>query len=93
MPRLGALAIAIAVGSLAPVPPGKRRRPQRAPRPHDQSMDAATHADGQPDPQGVWLNNSATPLSDPKALEGKPFLTDDEDGTETASGAVLPGRR
>jgi hypothetical protein len=34
--------------------------------------------DGQPDIQGVWLNNSATPLERPKALEGKPFLTDEE---------------
>jgi len=34
--------------------------------------------DGQPDLQGVWLNNSATPLERPKALEGKSSLTDDE---------------
>jgi hypothetical protein len=35
-------------------------------------------ADGHPDLQGVWLNNSATPLERPKALEGKPSLTDEE---------------
>ena len=35
-------------------------------------------ADGQPDLQGVWESNSATPLERPKALEGKPFLTDEE---------------
>src|SRR5216683_1165290 len=34
--------------------------------------------DGQPDLQGTWLSNSATPLERPKALEGRPFLTDDE---------------
>jgi hypothetical protein len=34
--------------------------------------------DGQPDLQGVWLSRSATPLERPKALEGRPFLTDDE---------------
>src|SRR5438093_11893176 len=34
--------------------------------------------DGHPDVQGVWLNNSATPLERPKALEGRQFLTDDE---------------
>src|SRR5213082_4030466 len=34
--------------------------------------------DGQPDLQGVWLNNDATPLERPKALEGKQFLTDEE---------------
>jgi hypothetical protein len=26
----------------------------------------------------VWLNNSATPLERPRALEGRPFLTDEE---------------
>src|SRR5262249_53000217 len=31
-----------------------------------------------PDLQGVWVNNDATPLERPKALEGKPFLTDAE---------------
>ena len=35
-------------------------------------------ADGQPDLQGVWLSNSATPLERPKALEGTPRLTDAE---------------
>jgi len=34
--------------------------------------------DGQPDLQGIWLNNDATPLERPKALEGKKFLTDEE---------------
>jgi hypothetical protein len=34
--------------------------------------------DGHPDLQGVWLNNSATPLERPKLLEGRASLTDDE---------------
>jgi hypothetical protein len=34
--------------------------------------------DGHPDFQGVWLNNSATPLERPKALEGRQTLTDEE---------------
>jgi len=34
--------------------------------------------DGQPDLQGIWLNNDATPLERPRALEGKRFLTDEE---------------
>jgi hypothetical protein len=34
--------------------------------------------DGQTDLQGVWLNNSATPLERPKALEGRSSLTDAE---------------
>lgn len=35
-------------------------------------------AGGQPDLQGVWLDNSATPLERPKALEGRQSLTDAE---------------
>ena len=34
--------------------------------------------DGHPDFQGVWVNNSATPLERPKALEGRQALTDEE---------------
>src|SRR5215471_2871361 len=34
--------------------------------------------DGHPDLQGVWLNNSATPLERPPALAGKATLTDEE---------------
>ena len=35
-------------------------------------------ADGRPDLQGVWENNSATPLERPKEFAGKPRLTDAE---------------
>jgi hypothetical protein len=34
--------------------------------------------DGHPDLQGVWLNNSATPLERPKQLEGRATLTNEE---------------
>jgi hypothetical protein len=34
--------------------------------------------DGQPDLQGVWLSNTATPLERPKQLEGKARLSDEE---------------
>ena len=34
--------------------------------------------DGQPDLQGVWVSNGATPLERPKELEGRQFLTDAE---------------
>ncbi len=34
--------------------------------------------DGQPDLQGFWLVNTATPLERPKALEGRTLLTDAE---------------
>src|SRR5262252_923156 len=35
-------------------------------------------ADGHPDFQGVWANNTVTPLQRPKAWEGKTRLTDAE---------------
>ena len=35
-------------------------------------------ADGHPDLQGFWANNSATPLERPKELAGRAFLTDEE---------------
>jgi len=35
-------------------------------------------ADGQPDLQGIWANNSATPLERPKELAGRASLTDEE---------------
>jgi len=34
--------------------------------------------DGRPDFQGVWSNNSATPLERPKIVEGREHLTDQE---------------
>ncbi|HWF09933.1 MAG TPA: hypothetical protein VG297_15805 [Bryobacteraceae bacterium] len=34
--------------------------------------------DGHPDFQGVWSNNSATPLERPKIVEGRPYLTEQE---------------
>src|SRR5712691_8735769 len=35
-------------------------------------------ADGHPDLQGVWTNNSVTPLQRPKDLAGKEFYTEAE---------------
>ena len=34
--------------------------------------------DGQPDLQGIWANNNATPFERPKELAGREFLTDEE---------------
>ena len=34
--------------------------------------------DGHPDLQGVWANNSATPLQRPESLAGREFLTDED---------------
>ena len=35
-------------------------------------------ADGQPDLQGIWANNSATPMQRPEQLAGKTVLSDEE---------------
>jgi hypothetical protein len=74
--RFCALALAVAVMPLAPVSGQTRAKSKKT---------AATKtwiqprtADGQPDLQGIWLSNSATPLERPKALEGRQFLTDNE---------------
>ena len=62
----GAVTVLIALASMTPAPAdGQGWSQPRTP-------------DGQPDLQGVWLNNSATPLERPKALEGRQFLTDEE---------------
>jgi len=46
-------------------------------------------ADGQPDLQGVWSNNNATPLQRPASLADKEFLTDEELGQLQATAAKL----
>src|SRR5437870_6404400 len=76
---LGALAIAVA--SLAPVLVAGQAAQTAA----EAKKTAATKTwtppptpDGQPDLQGVWLSNSATPHERPNGLEGRPFLTDAE---------------
>ena len=38
----------------------------------------AMTSDGQPDLQGVWVNNTITPFERPQELADKEFLSDDE---------------
>ena len=44
---------------------------------------------GHPDLQGVWANNSATPLERPKELAGKEFLSPEEVATLQARAARI----
>ncbi|MDP6417057.1 MAG: hypothetical protein QGG54_18775, partial [Gammaproteobacteria bacterium] len=34
--------------------------------------------DGQPDLQGLWTNDTITPIERPTSLQGREFLTEDE---------------
>src|SRR3954466_13492495 len=45
--------------------------------------------DGHPDLQGVWSNNSATPLERPAVLAGRTLLTDEEVATLKSRAARL----
>ena len=78
---LSAQALVVAIGSLTPVSVAGQARSANANAKKSPTAKVWTPSrtpDGQPDVQGVWLNNSATPLERPKALEGRQFLTDDE---------------
>jgi len=66
-------ASAIVAISLTSVTVGQAQRPATT-----KTWTPPSTPDGQPDLQGVWLSNSATPLERPKALEGRAFLTDAE---------------
>lgn len=44
---------------------------------------------GDPDLQGIWASNSATPLERPKVLEGRPLLSDQELAVLKARAAEL----
>ena len=82
MPRryLVLMATLLAAAAIAPSVHGQSRvaSPAPAQTPSSATWTPPLGPDGHPDLQGVWLNNSATPLERPKALEGKSSLTDEE---------------
>jgi len=77
---LGAMAMAITVGSLAAISVAAQVPPAAKAKTADTATTwtAPKTAWGEPDLQGVWANNNATPLERPKELEGRQFLTEDE---------------
>ena len=66
--RVAVLLIVIAAGTIVPVPASGQDTDWAVPR----------TADGQPDLQGIWANNSATPMERPEQLAGKAVLSDEE---------------
>ncbi|HJL51587.1 MAG TPA: hypothetical protein QF695_03010 [Arenicellales bacterium] len=62
---LGALCATLCVASMTGLAEDQSWQPPRTP-------------DGFPDLQGVWANNSATPIERPDALEGRESLTEEE---------------
>src|SRR5579862_531985 len=74
-----ALAAAAAVLLLPARPAAGQTQAEAGTRtPADKSWTPARTPDGQPDLQGVWTNNTVTPLQRPKQLAGKEFYTDAE---------------
>jgi hypothetical protein len=78
---LTALIVTLVTGWLAVVP-ASGQAPVAATQSKQSSAakpwSAPLMPDGHPDFQGVWVNNSATPLERPNALKGRAFLTDEE---------------
>ena len=71
---LAALVAAFAAASAA----GQTVSPAAQPAASGKAWTPPHTPDGQPDLQGVWTNNTITPLQRPKDLSGKEFYTDAE---------------
>ena len=72
---------ALAFGSLAAVPAGAQTAPD--------GWTVPRTVDGHADLQGVWANNSATPLERPEQLAGRATLTEEEQASLAARAAEL----
>src|SRR5260370_1046070 len=77
----GALAVVIAVVSLAPIRVAAQTSSAAGKAKTTATARAWTQPrtpDGQPDLQGIWSNATTTPLERPAALAGKQVLTHEE---------------
>ena len=77
---LGALVVGVFVVSLAPAPATAQTT---------EGWTVPRTPDGHPDLQGVWANNSATPLERPEGFEEKPLLSEEELATVRERAAQL----
>src|SRR2546430_16340266 len=79
MAALAALAAVAIVASLAPASvAGQAVSPAAKTSTAHKAGTPPRTPDGQPDLQGVWTNNSVTPLERPKDLAAKEFYTEAE---------------
>jgi hypothetical protein len=73
-----AAAVAITVSLLSEPVTAQSLNAKPAKTAASQTWKAPRTVDGQPDLQGFWSNNSATPLERPKVLAGREYLTEQE---------------
>ena len=58
--------------------PALGQTPKRSPASASRAWSPPRTPDGNPDLQGAWISNSATPLERPKELAGRALLTEEE---------------
>ena len=81
------LAVTAAMMAIVLMAPVAAAGQSSAPTPHGWTVPRT--ADGQPDLQGIWASDSATPLERPEELAGKSTLTEEEVATLQTRAAEL----